>query len=88
MASIAAIFFLYGFGKTAKVNMLAYVTLSDYLRVAVGWIVPALGLPFLAGYFGSDLTMMMRSSNQGHSDDIEKLRNKYEHGRKNVKSFY
>lgn len=51
LASLSAGAYLYGFGLAAKINILAYVTFSDYLRVAIGWIAPSLILPFLVGYF-------------------------------------
>lgn len=50
LASIAAIIYLYGFSLSARVNILAYVSFTDYLRVAIGWILPSFGLPLLAGY--------------------------------------
>lgn len=50
IASIAAIVHLYGVGLSAKVNMLAYVGLHDYLRVAIGWIIPSIIPTFMFGY--------------------------------------
>jgi hypothetical protein len=62
LASIAAILFLYGFGITAKINMLVYVSFTDYLKVAIGWIVPAIGLGGLIGLFIPDFVSFLRPS--------------------------
>lgn len=53
LASIAAFIYLYGFSFSAKVNILAYVSFSDYIRIAIGWILPSLIVPLL-GYFIPD----------------------------------
>lgn len=60
LASIATILYLYGFGLTAKINMLLYVNFTDYLRVAIGWIAPAIGLSGLIGFFVPDFVSVLR----------------------------
>lgn len=64
LASIASFLYLHGFGWTAKINILAYVTFSDYLKVAIGWIVPALVLPVCCGYLLPGITTKL-----GHLKD-------------------
>lgn len=77
-AFIAAFFYLYGFGLSAKVNILAYVSFTDYLRVAIGWIIPALGLPFLVGWITPDVISVIYTKKETESQVSNPL-HKYKH---------
>jgi len=70
LGSIAAILYLYGFGLSAKVNILAYVSLTDYIRVAVGWIVPALGLTSLAGFLTPQFIAAVQHSKKTERESV------------------
>lgn len=50
IASISAILHLYGFGLAANINILAYVSLTDFLKVAIGWVAPSFILQFVVGF--------------------------------------
>jgi hypothetical protein len=60
IASISAILYLYGFGLSARINILAYVGLTDFIRVAIGWIAPPFCLQFVLGYFGPNMVSSLR----------------------------
>lgn len=68
LGSIAAILYLYGFGLTAQINMLAYVSFTDYLKVTIAWIAPAIGLSGLIGLFIPNFVSFIRSSKELEPD--------------------
>ena len=64
LASITAVVYLLGFGLSARVNIMAYISLTDYLRVFLGWIVPVWGLVVLAAYFFPKCFITFRHSKE------------------------
>ena len=72
IASISAVFHLYAFGITAKVNILAYVSLTDFLRVAIVWIAPTCLIQILAYFMGSAFTVIKNTSKSEHGTQTDK----------------
>lgn len=66
IASISAILHLYAFGITAKVNILAYVSLTDFLRVAIVWIAPACLIQILSFFMASAISAIKNTSKLEH----------------------
>jgi len=60
LASLSAFIYLYGCGLSSHVNLIAHIGFTDYLRVAVVWIIPSICLPIICGYFGPDITSSFR----------------------------
>lgn len=85
LASISGILYLYGFNLSAKVNILAYVSFTDYLNVVIAWILPALGLTSLIAYFSVDFIALMKPSGEAERESDCPLCEYERHGNKNLK---
>lgn len=62
IASISAVFHLYAFSITAKVKILSYVSLTDFLRVAIVWIAPTCVIQILGYFLGSAFAVLENTS--------------------------